>query len=105
MVVVGLHADAFGAANALILIGNLIVIFAGLFIAAVLWQRACRWMLIQPWTRLVYACHADALDAQAKLLARVRWYQRQLPSGLASLLDAIHWTGSRPWAGSSLLRS
>ena len=69
VVVVGLHAhDAFDAANALILIGNLIVIFAGLFIAAVLWRKGRVSLDADPTLNSVgfMHAHADALDAQAK---------------------------------------
>ena len=103
LVVVGLHAhDAFDSANALILTGNLIVVFAGLFIAVVLWRKG-RVSLDADLTlgavEFINA-HANALDAQAKLLSRVPlWYLSPIAIGLGFLFAGRYPTNGQPSMG------
>ena len=100
LVVVGLHAhDAFDSANALILTGNLIVVFAGLFIAVVLWRKGRVSLDADPTLDAVgfINAHAHALEAQAKLLSRVPlWYLSPIAIGLGFLFAGRYPTNGQP---------
>ena len=103
VVVVGLHAhDAFDSANALILTGNLIVVFAGLFITMVLWRKGRVSLDADPALDSVgfMHAHANSLDAQAKLLARVPlWYLSPIAIGLGFLFAGRYPSDGQPSMG------
>ena len=103
LVVVGLHAhDAFDSANKLILIGNLIVVFAGLFIAVVLWRKGRVSLDADPTLDAVgfIKAHAHALETQAKLLSRVPlWYLSPIAIGLSFLFAGRYPTNGQPSMG------
>jgi hypothetical protein len=87
--VIALHArDALESANTLILTGNLVVVLGGLFIAMVLWRKGRVSLKADPALDSVGFIHehANALDDQAKLLARVpSWYLSPFVIGLGFL--------------------
>ena len=86
-IIVGLHIrDLFESENLWMLLGNGTIVLGGAYIALVLWRRGRVTLDADPNqdTIAFIEAHATALEAQAKLLAKVPlWYLSPLALGIA----------------------
>ncbi len=104
LVVVLLHLrDLLNAENVFLVLGNGIIVLGGIYIASVLWRKGRVSLDADPALDTVAFIHehANALDAQAKLLSRVpAWYLSPIALGLGLIFTGrfpSHAQALTPW--------